>query len=343
MRKKSNITLADVSKTAKVSLNTAAKVLAGQEKNARISSKTANKVKKAAQKLGYVPNQMARNLRAKKTQLIGVFVADMTDPIYADITHSILEELPKHNLFPLLTVAEAGYDLCRQTWLRNRVDGLIFCGTTAQMTPDVFSELKKLNIRIVLAGSYYLQPKQNAFIPQVSTVHIDNQAGMQLAINHLIEQKRQKIAFLTGSKTHSDAMDRLQAYEYIIKQYHSPIIADLDSDERFWKRGYLAAERLFEQKIQFDAIIAYDDLVAIGAMKFLHQNNIRIPGNVSIIGFDNLPQAEYSTPSLTSLEQPAHAIGQRSVELLIKHLSKESEIEHIHMIPTLIPRESTKF
>ncbi|HBG26901.1 MAG: hypothetical protein A2Y10_10480 [Planctomycetes bacterium GWF2_41_51] len=342
-RKKTNITLAEVSKAAKVSLNTAAKVLAGQSKTARISEKTAKKVQKIAQTLGYVPNQMARNLRAQKTRIIGIFVADMIDPIYAAITHAILEELPKHNLFPLLTVAEAGYEMCRQTWLRNRIDGLIFCGTNAEMTPQVFAELKKRNIPAVIAGNYYLPSNHSAFLPQVSLVHIDNHAGMQLAINHLVEQKKQKIAFITGPKFHSDAQDRLQAYEYIIKNYQKTIIADLNTDERFWQRGYLALKKIFEQNIKIDAVIAYDDLVAIGAIKFLNENSVNIPNDVAVVGFDNLPQAEYSTPSLTSLYQPAQAIGQRSVELLVKHLEHENKIEHVHMMPVLVPRESTQF
>jgi LacI family transcriptional regulator len=341
-KKTENTTLADISKAAGVSLNTAAKVLAGQAKNARISEKTAKQIKKIATQLGYIPNQMARNLRAKKTSLIGVFAADMTDPIYAGITHAILEELPKHNLFPLLTVAEAGYELCRQAWLRNRVDGLILCGTMPQMSPSVLSDLKNHGISIVIAGNYCLLPEHGSSVPGVSLVHIDNNAGMRLAINHLIEQKKQKITFITGPKSHSDARDRLQAYEYIIKDYQKPIIADLNTDEIFWRRGYLAIKSLAEQKIKYDAIIAYDDLVAIGAIKFLGQNGVAIPNDVAVIGFDNLPQAEYSIPSLSSLEQPAGVIGQRSVELLVKHLSQQNEIEHIHMMPTLVPRESTK-
>ncbi|MFA6187460.1 MAG: LacI family DNA-binding transcriptional regulator [Phycisphaerae bacterium] len=342
IKKTANTTLADISKAAGVSLNTAAKVLAGQAENARISEKTAKNIKKIAAQLGYVPNQMARNLRAKKTRVIGVFVADMLDPISAGITHAILEELPKHNLFPLLTVAEAGYELCRQAWLRNRVDGLILCGTMPQITPSVLADLKNYGISIVIAGNYCLLPEHSTSLPEVSLVHIDNNAGMRLAINHLIEQKKQRIAFITGPKSHSDARDRLQAYEYIIKDYQKPIIADLDTDERFWQRGYLVVRHLAEQRIKYDAIIAYDDLVAIGAIKFLGQNGVAIPNDVAIIGFDNLPQAEYSIPALSSLEQPVGAIGQRSVELLLKHLSQQKEIEHVNMMPILITRESTK-
>ena len=104
----------------------------------------------------------------------------------------------------------------------------------------------------------------------------------------------------------------------------------------------LAVRHLAEQRIKYDAIIAYDDLVAIGAIKFLGQNGITIPNDVAIIGFDNLPQAEYSIPALSSLDQPVGAIGQRSVELLLKHLSQQKEIEYVNMMPTLITRESTK-
>jgi len=336
------ITLKDIARKANLSVNTVSKVLSGQAKNARIPPGTAKKVKTIADQIGYIPNQMARNLRSAKTGLIGVFVAEMTDPIYAAITHSILEELPKHGFFPLLTVAEAGIEQCRQTWLQNRIEGLILCGSTSDMTPVFFSELKQRKIDAVIAGNFYETPKLPEQIPSVSIVHLDNHAGMQMGICHLRERGCSRIAFLAGPRRHSDARERRHAYENVIKEYHRPIVADIGTNDQYWQRGYLAADLLEKQKVPFDAIIAYDDMVAVGAIKWFTDHNINIPADIKVMGFDNLPQSEYSIPPLTSLEQPCVTIGQKSVELLKSYLQQQTLIEHVHLMPSLIIRNSTK-
>lgn len=336
------VTLKDIAKKANFSINTVSKVLSGQAKTARIPPDTAKKVKAIAERLGYIPNQMARNLRTAKTGLVGVFVAEMTDPIYAAITHSILEQLPKHGFFPLLTVAEAGIEQCRQTWLRNRIEGLILCGTTSDMTPVFFSELKQGKIDAVIAGNFYETPKLPAQIPSVSTVHLDNYAGMQMGIRHLHEQGCRTIAFLAGPSWHSDARERHLAYEHLIHEHHAPIVACPNTADQYWQRGYLAADFLKKQKTPFDAIIAYDDLVAVGAIKWFTDHNINVPADMKVMGFDNLPQSEYSIPPLTSIEQPCTTIGKKSVELLKSSLQNHNQIEHVHLMPSLIIRDSTK-
>lgn len=341
--KHSRVTLKDIAQKAHFSVNTVSKVLSGQSKNARISPATTRKIKKIADQLGYVPNQLARNLRAKNTGLVGVFVADMTDPVYAGIAHAVLENLPQNDLFPLLTVAEAGLDLCRESWICNRIDGLILCGTTSQMSTEFFQDLAKQGLTTVIAGNYYVDPTQNlSTAPPVSTAHVNNQVGIELALKHLLEQGRKKIAFITGPHSHSDAAKRRTAYETLIKPHHKPIIADVTTEEQFWRRGYHAAELLNRSKEQFDAIVAYDDLVAIGAMKWLNDHNISIPNDIAVIGFDNLPQCEYAIPSLSSIEQPVGIVGRKSVELLQSHLQSEGAMEHILLTPSLVIRQSTQ-
>lgn len=341
--KHSRATLKDIAQKAKFSVNTVSKVLSGQSKNARISPATTRKIKKIADQLSYVPNQLARNLRAKRTGLVGVFVADMTDPVYAGIAHAILENLPKNDLFPLLTVAEAGLDLCQETWIRNRIDGLILCGTTSRMSAEFYQDLAKQGLTTVIAGNYYVDPTQNlSTTPPVSTAHVDNQVGIELALKHLLEQGRKKIAFITGPHSHSDAAQRRTAYETLIEPHHKPIITDVTTEEQFWRRGYHAAEMLNRGKEQFDAIVAYDDLVAIGAMKWLTDHNMLIPGDVAVIGFDNLPQCEYAIPSLSSIEQPVGIVGRKSVEILQSQLGNQPALEHVLLTPSLVIRESTQ-
>lgn len=343
MEKTGKITLLEVSKAANVSLNTAAKVLAGQAKKARISEKTAKKVRKIAKKLGYIPNLMARNLRSQKTGTIGVFIADMSDSAYSSSSQIILKKLHDKGFLPLLTVAEIGLELCMQEWLQNRIEGLILCGTTEQMTTAFFDKIRKSQIKAVVAGCTYRDPNNpNTQLPEVSTVSMDNQIGMQLAVNHLIEQKRKKIVHVAGPHWQADAYERQTAYENTIKQYHKPIIIGQAVTERFWRRGYCSAAKLENADGNIDAIIAYDDQVAIGAIKWLTENGRKIPDDIAIVGFDNSPESEFCTPSLTTIAQPTEAIAEKAVSLLESSLYSQAPIEKIQIRPSLVVRKSSR-
>jgi LacI family transcriptional regulator len=341
--KAAKVTLRDIARKASCSVNTASKVLSGQSKLGRISTATTKKIKQIASQLGYVPNQLARNLRARRTGLVGVFLADMTDPVYAGITHAVLEHLSKHGFFPLLTVAEAGLDICRESWIRNRVEGLILCGTTPNMSAEFFSDLKDQGLTSVIAGNYFVESSATLPpAPPVTTVHVNNQIGVQLAMDHLVKHGRKRIAFLSGPPWHSDAAQRRHAYESIVARLHSPLVIDVGIEEQFWRRGCHAAGMLSRNKRRFDAIVAYDDRVAIGAIKWLVDHGIVVPDDVAVIGFDNQPQCEYAIPSLSSIEQPVQAIGRKSVELLQSNLKTPTAQEHVLLTPSLIVRDSTK-
>ena len=335
------ITLADISKEANVSLNTAAKVLAGDAKKARISDKTAKKILKIADKLGYTPNIMARNLRAKKTGIIGVCVADMTDTTYVDSSHLILQKLYLKGLTPLLTSGEVGLDMCFQQWLQNRIEGLILCGTTKQMNSDFFEKLIKHNITAVIAGCAYRDPDQSQTQPNISVVSIDNRLGMQLAINHLLERGHKKIVHIAGPDWHADAHERQSAYEDIIRKFHEPIVVGKNLDDLFWKRGYNAVPKLLELCNNFDAIITYADQVAVGTIKYLTEKNMAIPDDIAVVSFDNSPESEYCTPSLTTIALPAEQIAEQTLILLKDNLDSEKNIKKIQIPPTLVTRKST--
>lgn len=357
------VTLEDVSRLANVGLNTAAKVLAGQAKKARISEKTAKKVQKAAQKLGYIPNLMARNLRAQKTRTVAVFISDMTDPVYTQISHIILQKLHLSGFSPILTVAEVGLDLCFQDWLQNRVEGLVFCGTTKEMNAEFFHKILENNILPVIAGCAFYDPQAPVVLPDnISVVTMDNRVGMQLLIKHLQDNNRTRIAFITGPHWHADAYERESAYRDIIQAHHEPVIISPDKHLQTWKRGFQAAEQLienhstrpkdetrehrsgthtfFQDHQPYRAIIAYDDQVAAGVIKYLLSHGIKVPQDIAVVGFDNSPLAETISPALTTIAQPLEAISQKIVDFLQSKLYTPSPVEHVRIIPKLIVRDS---
>lgn len=338
------VTLAQVSKKADVSLNTAAKVLAGQTKKARISEKTAKKVRNVASKLGYVPNIMAKNLRAQKTGMIGVFIADMSDSIYVRSSHVILQELHNKGFSPLLTVAEIGLELCKKEWIQNNIEGLILCGTTKEINSEFLEEINRLGILLVITGCAYHDPNNNTLLnPNISIVSVDNKAGIQLAFNHIKEKtKKTKIAFIAGPKWHADDYERKTAYIETIQDIHKPIIIETPNEDINWRRGYQSAIQIYNDYKDVNAIIAYDDQIAIGAIKWFTENKIKIPEDIKIIGFDNSPEAEFCTPSLTSISLPLDAIGRKAVDILESSLYSKNPAEKIQINPSLVERDSLK-
>ena len=343
MAQQSTGTLKDIASKTNFSVNTVSKVLSGQSKQARISDKTSKIIKDVADQLGYIPNQMARNLRAKNSGQIGVFIAEISDPVCTGTASEVLVELPKCGYFPILNVAEEGLGLCYQSWLRNRVEAVILCGTNSKMDSNFFQNLKQDNLPVVIAGNHYIDPKK-AFssTPPTTSVRINNETGIEIALNHLHQQGMERIAFIAGPDWHYDATQRRSAYQTLIQRYHNPIVADLTTQERRWKRGYQSAELLYNSNERFDAIVTYDDLVAIGAMRWLNEHGISIPKDVAIIGFDNLPQCEYTIPSLSSIIQPVELLSKKCVELLISQLKSDNISEHVLLAPSLVIRESTR-
>lgn len=343
MKKNGPITLDDISKKANVSINTVAKVLSGQQKKARIADRTANRIRKIAKDLDYSPNIMARNLRAQHSSVIGVHIAEMADPIDAANAQHILRALNQLSYFPLLTVAEEGLEFCRQSWWRNRVEGIILCGTSQEMGEDFFSDLHQHSVVAVIAGSSRIDLHAPSLqTPPVSIVAVDNHLGIQLALDHLKSQNRERIGFIAGPAWQSDAYERKHAYETLILQYHSPCIAESSRDESLFQKGYDGASYLLESESKMDAIIAYDDCVALGAIKWLTDHRRKVPQDIAVTGFDNSPHSEYTIPSLTSIAQPTATIAEKSVGILVNTLKNNSLIEQIKVAPTLIVRGSTQ-
>jgi len=335
-------TLRDVAREAHVAVTTAAKVLAHRAREFRISPQTAQRVEQVARKLGYVPSHAARLLRSKKSGLIAVFLADATDPITAGILHSILRHLPACGYLPIVTVEQTGIGEACATWERNRVEGVVFCGGSPLVRPALLANLRREGIVPLLAGNYRLPARSAKPFAQVATVRVDDRAGIDLAIGHLVEQGRRRIAYVPGPTTSFDAVERRDAYEELIRKRHAPILADGLGDERYWTRGYRGAKQLLAgRRPRVDAIMAYDDPVAMGAIKYLSDNRIRVPEEVAVAGFDNQPEAEYSIPPLTSVDQPVDEIGRRSVELMRRMLQDDGEPEHLLVRPRLIVRGST--
>ncbi|HML74358.1 MAG TPA: LacI family DNA-binding transcriptional regulator [Anaerohalosphaeraceae bacterium] len=336
------VRLIDIARHANLSVNTISKVLNGREKQAGIAADTAKRVRKIAEELGYVPDQMARCLRAQNTDTIGVYIDKITDPVRAETLHTILQELSNRGLFPLIMLAEAGYEKCREAFIRNRIEGLILCGTMKAMNRDFFDRLYDNKIRTVVTGCFFHDRDIDGAFKDVSFVNVNNEKGVQLQINHLLGQDRKHIAFIAGPSHDSDMHLRKKAYSELIQKYHEPLIGKLAQDTSYLEHGYGAVDALLDSRKKIDAIIAYDDEVALGAIRRLHEKGLNVPADVAVIGFDNAPEDDFTIPRLSSVSLPTREIGIKSVELLLDRLENKAEPKTIYVEPALVVRESTR-
>ena len=336
------VTLKDVAQQAGVSLTTAGKVLANKAREFRISDQTAQRVRKVARRMGYVPSHAARLLRSKRSGLIALLLSDATDPVPAGILHSVLENLHVHDYFPIVTMAETGLQQAYEMWLRSRAEGVIFCGANARVTSSLFANLRRDRIAPLMAGNYYYHKTSSSCFAKVAAVRVDDRAGIRLAIDHLVAQGRSRLAFIPGPGVFYDAIERRKAYEDLIREHHEPIVASIRGRPMYWQRGYVGAKELLQKYARtIDAVIAYDDPVAMGAIKYFSEKGIHVPDDIAVVGFDNQPEAQYSIPSLTSIQQPVDEIGRKSVEFMKQMLQEQAEPKHLYVSPRLIARAST--
>ncbi|MBN2512109.1 MAG: LacI family DNA-binding transcriptional regulator [Sedimentisphaerales bacterium] len=343
MKKRLNrIRLIDIAEKTHLSVNTISKVLNGREKEAGIAVETAKRVRKMADELGYIPDQMARCLRAKNTDTIGVYIDKITDHVRAETLHAILQELSNRGLFPLIMLAEAGYEKCCEAFIRNRIEGLILCGTMQAMNADFFNRLYENKIKTVITGCFFHDRNLNNVFREVSFVNVDNERGVELQIRHLHEQGRSRIAFLSGPTHDSDMHIRKKTYMDLIKTVHEPVVGQIDKDTSYLEHGYWSMDMLLAGRQEIDAVIAFDDKVALGAIRCLHDKGRNVPGDVAVIGFDNSPEDDYTLPRLSSISLPTQEIGTKSVELLLDRLENKTKPKTIYVLPSLVARESTQ-
>ena len=239
-------------------------------------------------------------------------------------------------------MAESGINRCMDIWLQNRIQGLVLCGTTREMDLAFFKNLQDNSIESVIVGCAYQYPNEGQTrVPQVSCISVNNFAGIEMTLNPLWLQGRKKIAFFPGPSWHADNNQRLKAYLALVNQFQTPVIAKCDSKAYYWHRGYLLAEAMVKEEPDIDAICAYDDQIAIGAMKYLAESSIIVPDDIAVVGFDNSPQAEYAIPSLTSIIQPTSALAEKCVAVLQDNLGESSPVQNIQIMPEIIVRESS--
>jgi DNA-binding LacI/PurR family transcriptional regulator len=327
------ITLKSVAQHLGLTPGTVSAVLNDSPSARSIPPETKERIRTAARELNYRPNFFARTLRHKRTYTIGVIAEEIGDSYGSPIISGIEQYLRKRDYFFLTVVHRHDPELLArysQILSERGVEGIITVDTTVQETPMLPT--------IAVAG--------HKKVKGVTNIVLDHQRAAVLALNHLKELSHERVAFMKGSPLSSDSKDRWEAICQVAKDIGMKIDPDLtvqiDTDDPTPMLGYPFTKQLLARKKPFTALFAYNDISAIGAIRALQEHGLRVPQDVSVIGFDDIPGAAFYTPSLTTVRQPLNRMGEVAARTLLERIEGEKEYPaEIAIEPELAVREST--
>ncbi|MBO1005704.1 LacI family DNA-binding transcriptional regulator [Pseudogracilibacillus auburnensis] len=332
-------TIKDIARVAGVSVTTVSRALNGYSD---VSEKTRAKVFRIAKELNYSPNTLARGLVMNKSKTFGLLVSGLNESSPKDnITFDILSGINKF-------VGECGYDLVlfstnstkqrektyTQLCRERRVDGVIIQGIR---TDDPYlKEVVESDIPCVLIDI----PLTSSTVGYVTT---DNVLGAKKAVKHLIQLGHRNIGFINGHEFAFVSQERLKGYEEALTEANIEINREWIGNGEFSEEAAeIQAIRLLEAHPEITAIFSASDLMALGVIKAARSLGIKVPDNLSIIGFDDIVLASYVTPSLTTIGQDTFQIGYEAAQLLLSILENRAESHIVTMETKLKVRESTK-
>lgn len=307
------ITLKMVAERAGVSVNTVSRAI---NNKSDINEETKKRVLKVAQELGYVQNATAVALRTKKTRTLGVVIADNRNPFYAEVLNGIEEAAREKNYHIILANTQRDYQKEEEAinlLLAKRVDGLLI--TPVQDRNDDIKNLIEANIPFVIVGRDF----KNI---EVDAVYNDEVKGGFLATKYLIKKGHKRIALINGFLHKSPARGRLEGYKKALKEYGIPFddslvsVGDIDV-----KDGYERTKQLLEKNLDFTAIFAYNDMMAFGAMRAIKEKGLRIPEDIGLVGYDDIPFSSLISPSLTTIRLKKQELGVESLKLLLSRIN----------------------
>lgn len=320
----------DIAIECKVSATTVSRALNNSKE---ISKKTRELILKTCEERGYIPNSSARSLILNKTNMIGLLIPDITNQYYAYVSKGVSSYLEEIGYGLVLCNSDRNKDNENKYidfLSQRRVDGIILIPVKPKA-----EDYKKIikNVPLVMVDNYVNDL-------EISYVGNDNYAGARKIVSHMIRQGYKKIGMILGDEYSSASNERLNAYKDILKENNIEIKNEilLYSSANF-DDGFKLAETLIKQKVE--AIFTINDTVAMGVMKYCHMNNIQIPKDIGIAGYDDIEQAAMLPVPLTTVHQRKFQLGKTAAKILIDEINNnQSAKQKIILQPELIIRKS---
>lgn len=327
-------TIRDVAKRAGVSVATVSRVMNG---SGPVSASAAKRIHDAASSLRYVPHIGARSLITSKTHTLGVLLPDLYGEFFSELIRGIQETAQGHGYHLLFSSARGGKSEIRAAIraMRGRVDGLIIMSPHADAETLVENFPTSVPVALLSCGVRGLG---------YPVVDIDNAKGAREVVRHLVALGHRRIAHITGAPGNVDAAERLKGFRAALKAAGLSREDGPEIDGDFTEAsGYRAGEQLLRLTPPPTAVFAANDAMALGVMGALRERRMRVPEDISVVGFDDIPVARYVHPTLTSVHVPIAEMGQRAATILIGALTTLVPVEaRVERIPTrLVVRGSS--
>jgi LacI family transcriptional regulator len=322
------MTIKDVAKIAGVSVATVSRVI---NESGYVNIDTRKKVEAAIKEMNYTPNEVARSLYKRKSKLIGLLLPDITNPFFPQLARGIEDRMQEHGYRIIFGNSDENEEKeldYIQTFIQNNVIGMI--SSTNFPEKDIYSNLK---IPVV-----FLDRTSN----DSPSVYADGRKGGRIAAQEIIARGSSKITVMQGPAHIKPAQDRFQGAIEVLDEmgitYHVIQTSSFSHTEaEQW------AVELFDKYIDTDGVIASNDIVATAVIHEAHRLGKRVPQDLQIIGFDDIPLSSLLSPSLSTIRQPAHDMGREAAGLLIKLIEQDKVEDKIIQLPvSFVERETTR-
>jgi LacI family transcriptional regulator len=330
------VTLADVAKEANVSMMTVSRVV---NNKSGVSDETRKRILSLVEKMGYVPNSLARGLVTKQTKAIGLIVPDNTNPFFAQIARGVEDEayIQHYSVFVMNTVEDpTREENALDTLFENNIDGLISCSSRLSS--------RKLESHLGNFSSVVVFNREcQSNLKNVTQINVDDELGAKIAVNYLIDKGRQHIAHINGPTNSISANRRLKGYKEAlnIKGYQQNLDANIIfNSEPTYEGGRKAMLKLLKMANQIDAVYAFNDLVAVGALQICKEKKKKVPEDIAIIGVDGAFIGSVVYPQLTTLKIELTEVGRLIMQTLLRNMEKQNVTSSIMLRPELVIRES---
>ena len=320
------VRIVDVARASGFSTSTVSLVLNEAALSRYVASATKDHIRAVAAQLGYRPDASARSLRSRRSQTIGIMVSDISDPFCTLILEGIEKTLSPTSYLPIIMITQnrsKQFERHVEMLMERRVEGVILVANWLFGEFDQLAELEKARIPTIAVG-------RDLTARRVDSVQVDNDGGGYAAAQHLYELGHRNIAVLRGPSELSDSYRRWSGIQRFaaetglslpgerVKQLARGIEPTAGFEE-----GLRLTSQWINSGVDFTAILAFDDLTALGAIRALHQSGRRVPEDCSVIGFDDVPHAAMNTPGLTTIHQPMEEMGRFTARWVLAALDSE--------------------
>lgn len=333
LKNSKRVTLKSVAAKVGLTPGTVSAVLNDTPAARAIPPETKSRIVEAARELDYRPNFYARSLRSKRTYTIGVVAEEIGDAYGSLVISGIESYLREKDYFFFTVIHRHSMEL-----LKRYTDMLMERGVEGFITVDTSLPHGLSLPTVAVAGHKRLRG--------VTNIVLDHEHAALIALRHLSELGHKRIAFMKGNPLSSDSEDRWNAICKIAKRLRiemdPDLIVQIDIDDPSPQLGYPYGKQLLGRNKPFTALFAYNDISAIGAMRAFQEAGMRIPQEVTVVGFDDIQSAAFNSPSLTTVRQPLGKMGEIAAETLIARIESERKYpEEIAIEPVLVVRESS--